>query len=266
MPKLKRSDDEKQTIRGDAPEFVESLDRGLRVLQSFGIERRPMTLSRIAEIAGLPRATARRLLMTLKQSGFVTEDERLFALTPRVLLLASAYLNSNQINTVLQPLMDEVASKAKEVCSIAILDGQDAVFIARSSYARMFSTGLEIGYRLPAFCTSVGRVLLGRLPDDILKRTIDATELTPQTPDTVTDKRAVIATIIRDRDKGYSLVDLEAEEGFRSISVPIRRYDGVVIGAANIGAHVDRITTTEMIERFLPLLTDLAATAQPLMV
>lgn len=266
MPKLKRSDAQQQSIRGDAPEFVESLDRGLRVLQSFGIERRPMTLSRIAEIAGLPRATARRLLMTLQQSGFVTEDERLFALTPRVLLLASAYLNSNPIVTVLQPLMDEVAAKAREVCSLAILDGADAVFVARSSPARMFSTGLEIGYRLPAFCTSVGRVLLGRLPNADLVRTIEAMALKPQTPETVTDKSALIATIIADRDKGYSLVDLEAEQGFRSVSVPIRRYDGIVIAAANIGAHVDRITTTEMIDRFLPLLKDLATTAQPLMV
>ncbi|HCX18085.1 MAG TPA: IclR family transcriptional regulator, partial [Afipia sp.] len=120
--------------------------------------------------------------------------------------------------------------------------------------------------RLPAYCTSVGRVLLGRLSNEELKSAVEAMTLTAQTPETVTDKSTVIATIISDRSKGYSLVDREAEPGFRSISVPIHRYDGAVVAAANIGAHVDRITTGEMIDRFLPLLKDMAVTAKPLLV
>jgi IclR family pca regulon transcriptional regulator len=264
MPKLKRTEEEKNA-RGGA-EFIESLDRGLRVLQSFGIERRPMTLSDIAKTANLPRATVRRILMTLQQSGFVSGDERLFSLTPRVLLLASAYLTSNQISTVLQPLMDEVAAKAREVCSVAILDDNDVVFIARSSPARIFSAGLDVGYRLPAFCTSVGRVLLSRLSNAELTATINEMALMAQTPGTLLDKPTLIATVMTDRTKGYSLVDREAEDGFRSISVPLRRYDGVIVAAANIGAHVDRITTGDMIDRFLPLLKELSATAQPLLV
>jgi IclR family pca regulon transcriptional regulator len=264
MPRLKRTEEEEKAREGS--EFIETLDRGLRVIQSFGIDRRPMTLSDLSKSANLPRATVRRILMTLVKSGFVVGNERLFSLTPRVLLLASAYLTSNQINTVMQPLMDEVASKAKEVCSLAILDGEEVVFIARSSPARVFSTGLDIGYRLPAFCTSVGRVLLGRLANDELTRTVDGMKLAAQTQSTLVEKSAVIATIIADRTKGYSLVDREAEEGFRSISVPIRRYDGAVIAAANIGAHVDRITTGEMIDRFLPLLKEMSLAAQPLLV
>jgi IclR family pca regulon transcriptional regulator len=264
MPKLKRTEEEKKAREG--VEFIESLDRGLRVLQSFGIDRRPMTLSDIAKTANLPRATVRRILMTLKKSGFVSGDERLFSLTPRVLLLASAYLTSNQISTVMQPLMDEVAATAKEVCSVAILDDDEVVFVARSSPARIFSAGLDIGYRLPAFCTSVGRVLLSRLPNDELARTIEAMTLKAQTARTLMDKPTLIATIIADRTKGYSLVDREAEEGFRSISVPIRRYDGTIVAAANIGAHVDRITTGEMIDRFLPLLKEMSVSAMPLLV
>ncbi|MEY9108345.1 IclR family pca regulon transcriptional regulator [Bradyrhizobium yuanmingense] len=225
-----------------------------------------MTLSDLSKSANLPRATVRRILMTLVKSGFVAGNERLFSLTPRVLLLASAYLTSNQISTVMQPLMDGVAGKAREVCSLAVLDGEEVVFIARSSPARVFSTGLDIGYRLPAFCTSVGRVLLGRLANDELTRTVDGMKLAALTQSTLVDKSAVIATIIADRTKGYSLVDQEAEEGFRSISVPIRRYDGAVIAAANIGAHVDRITTGEMIDRFLPLLKEMSLAAQPLLV
>jgi beta-ketoadipate pathway transcriptional regulators, PcaR/PcaU/PobR family len=264
MPRLKRTEEEQKAREGS--EFIETLDRGLRVIQSFGIDRRPMTLSDLSKSTNLPRATVRRILMTLVKSGFVSGDDRLFSLTPRVLLLASAYLRSNQISTVMQPLMDEVAGKAKEVCSLAILDGNEVVFIARSSPARVFSTGLDIGYRLPAFCTSVGRVLLGRLTNEELTKTIEGMKLAAQTQMTLVDKSTVIATIITDRTRGYSLVDREAEEGFRSISVPIRRYDGVVVAAANIGAHVDRITTGEMIDRFLPLLKEMSVAAQPLLV
>jgi IclR family transcriptional regulator, pca regulon regulatory protein len=264
MPRLNRTEEEEKAREGG--EFIESLARGLRVLQSFGIDRRPMTLSDLAKSSNLPRATVRRILMTLVKSGFVSGDERLFSLTPRVLLLASAYLISNQISTVMQPLMDEVAGKAKEVCSLAILDEDEVVFVARSSPARVFSTGLDIGYRLPAFCTSVGRVLLSRLTNHELTDTIQRMTLSAQTTSTLVDKPTVIATIIADRTKGYSLVDQEAEEGFRSISVPIRRYDGAIVAAANIGAHVDRITTGEMIDRFLPLLKEMSLTAKPLLV
>jgi IclR family transcriptional regulator, pca regulon regulatory protein len=265
MPKLKRTAEETEARR-EGPEFIEALDRGLRVIQSFGTERRPMTLSDIAKACSLPRATARRILMTLQKSGFVVGDERLFSLTPQFLNLASAYLGSNQINTVMQPLMDEVSMKAREVCSLAVLDGDEVVFVGRASPTRVFSTGLELGYRLPAYCTSVGRALLGRLSNEDLTSFINGMTLKAPTAETKTDKSLVIATIITDRSKGYSLVDQEAEAGFRSVSVPIHRYDGGIVAAANIGAHVDRISTGEMIDRFLPLLREMAVSAKPLLV
>lgn len=260
MPKLKRTDQDER-----ATDFVEALDRGLRLLQVFGTVTGPATLSDLARAADLPRATARRILFTLAHGGFVTTDGKLFTLTPHVLTLAGSFLQSNQVVTVLQPVLDRIASAAQEIASLALLDGDDVVFVARSSPTRVFSAGLDIGYRLPAFCTSVGRVLLSRLDDDALAATIAAMTLTAQTPETVTERPAVIPTIIADRARGYSLVDREAEPGFRSISVPIRRYDGTIVAAANIGAHVDRIATAEMIARFLPPLREMAAAAQPLL-
>jgi IclR family pca regulon transcriptional regulator len=262
MPKLKRTANDAPT---ESAEFIESLSRGLRVIEAFGAEQRPMTLSDVAKACDLPRATARRILLTLQSAGYVSSDDRLFALTPRVLGLASAYLASNQISAVLQPLMDRVSANAKEVCSLAILDGEDAVFVARASPARVFSAGIDLGYRLPLFCTSVGRVLLSRLDNNELTATINGMTLAKQTEETIVDKQTVIATIIADRTKGYSLVDREAEPGFRSVAVPIRRYDDTIVAAANIGAHVDRITTGEMIDRFLPLLQAMAEEAKPLM-
>ena len=263
VPKLKRSEDADN--RG-ATDFIESLDRGLRVLELLGGGRQPMTLSDIAKAAGLPRATARRILFTFERAGFVESDGKLFRLTPRVLVLASGYLASNHVVSVLQPALDKLSSEAQEISSMAILDGNDVVFIARASPTRIFSAGIDVGYRLPAFCTSVGRVLLSRLPDDELAAALKAMDLEPLTPFTVTDRKALLKTIIADRARGYSLVDREAEPGFRSISVPVRRYDGAIIAAINMGAHVDRVSASEMVERFLPLLRETAASVKSLLV
>jgi IclR family pca regulon transcriptional regulator len=249
MPKLKRPDSAER-----ATDFVESLDRGLRLLQKFGVTGGPMTLSDLARAAGLPRATARRILFTLEHGGFVATDGKLFTLTPHVLTLAASYLRSSQVVTVLQPVLDRIATAAQEISSLAVVDGDQVVFIARGSPARVFSTGLDIGYRLPAFCTSVGRAMLGQLDNAELASRLSAMRREAITPHTVTDPELLLAAIMADREKGYSLVDREAEPGFRSISVPIRRYEGTIIAAINMGAHVDRISTREMIDRFLPLL------------
>jgi len=263
VPKLKRAGDADN--RG-ATDFIESLDRGLRVLEMFGGSQQAMTLSDLAKAVDLPRATARRILFTLERAGFVATDGKLFRLTPRVLVLASAYLASNHVVSVLQPALDKLSSEAQEISSMAILDGDDAVFIARASPTRIFSSGIDVGYRLPAFCTSVGRVLLSRLPDDELAKALDAMDIAPQTPFTVTDKKLILKTIIADRAAGYSLVDREAEPGFRSISVPVRRYDGAVVAAINMGAHVDRVSAAEMIERFLPRLLETTASVKSMLV
>ena len=251
MPKPKRAEGEER-----ASDFVESLDRGVRLLGVFGAIGGPATLSDLARAADLPRATARRILFTLEHGGFVTSDGKLFTLTPRVLTLAASYLQSSQVVTVLQPVLDRIALAAQEISSLAVLDGDDVVFIARGSPTRVFSAGLDIGYRLPAFCTSVGRVMLGHLSDGDLAARLTAMRREPLTPHTVTDPKRLLAAMRADRAQGYSLVDREAEPHFRSISVPVRRYDEVIVGAINMGAHVDRVSTAEMIERFLPLLKE----------
>ena len=251
MPKLKRENGEAR-----ATDFVESLDRGLRLLEKFGTTSGPMTLSDLARAAELPRATARRILFTLERGGFVATDGKLFTLTPHVLTLAASYLRSSQVVTVLQPVLDRIATTAQEISSLSVLDGDEVVFIARGSPARVFSAGLDIGYRLPAFCTSVGRAMLGQFDNAELAPRLAAMRREAVTPYTVTDPKKLLAAISTDRKKGYSLVDREAEPHFRSISVPVRRYDNAIIAAVNMGAHVDRVSTGELIDRFLPLLRE----------
>ena len=257
MPKLKRDSSEPR-----ATDFVESLDRGLRLLRAFGESTAPMSLSEIAGRAGLPRATARRILFTLQHGGFVSSDGKLFALTPHVLTLAGSYLRSNQIVAVMQPVLDRISAHAQEISSLAVLDGDEVVFIARGSPTRMFTGGVDIGYRLPSFCTAVGRALLGRLKDAELKASLASMKREALTPQTVTDPKRLFAAIAADRGRGYSLVDREAEPHFRSIAVPVQRYDGTIVAAINIGAHVDRISTPEMVKRFLPLLREGAEEAR----
>ena len=251
MPKLKRSESQER-----ATDFVESLDRGLRLLQSFGTTAGPVTLSDLARAAELPRATARRILFTLQRGGFVASDGKLFSLTPHVLTLAASYLRSNQLVAVLQPVLDRIATAAREISSLAVLDGDEVVFIARGSPARVFSGGLEIGYRLPSFCTSVGRAMLGQFADAELATRLKRMRCEALTPHTVTDPKLLFARIVADRAQGYSLVDREAEPHFRSISVPVRRYDNTIVAAINMGAHVDRVPESELVDRFLPLLRE----------
>jgi IclR family pca regulon transcriptional regulator len=259
MPKIKREGEHNT-------DFIESLDRGLRVFELFGANMRAMTLSDVAKAADLPRATARRILFTLERRGYVTSDGKMFALTPKVLTLAGSYMTSNQTVTILQPLLDQISSAAQEISSLAVLQGSEVIFVARASPAGVFSAGIDLGYRLPAYCSSVGRAMLGKYSNEELTKTLGTMTLTAMTPFTVTDKEAVKAAIITDRDKGYSLVDREAEPAFRSISVPVRRYDNVIVAAINMGAHVDRVSVGEMIDRFLPLLRDAAATVKPLLI
>jgi len=257
MPKLKRGEGE---VR--ATDFVESLDRGLRLLQAFGERPAPMSLSEIAKAASLPRATARRILFTLQHGGFVSSDGKQFALTPHVLTLAGSYLRSSQLVSVLQPVLDRISIEAQEISSLAVLDGDDVVFIARATPMRIFTGGVDIGYRLPAFCTAVGRAMLGRFNDAELKTRLAAMRREALTPQTVTDPKRVLAAIAADRGRFYSLVDREAEPHFRSIAVPVQRYDGTIVAAINIGAHVDRISTEEMVKRFLALLREGAASVK----
>jgi IclR family pca regulon transcriptional regulator len=265
MPRVRRSATEQSIIDAYGPDFLESLARGLRVIRAFGAERRQMTLSDIAKLVDLPRATARRTLYTLEKLGYAESDGRVFRLTPHVLALASSYLASDSLSIVLQPAMDRMASEAQEVCSVAILERTEVVFVARASPARVFLNGLEIGYRLPAASSSVGRVQLGRFSEPELDAWLAEATLRKLTPQTITDKCKLKRLILRDAAQGYSIVDQEAEPGFRSISVPIRRYDGGIVAAMNIGAHVDRISVERMEEAFLPLLRRTAAEVRPLL-
>ncbi len=266
MPRVKRTEAERRLDQAAGPDFLEALARGLRVLQSFNRDRRQLTLSDIARQVGLPRASVRRTLHTLVHLGFAETDGRLFRLTPRVLMLASAYLSSNAIADILQPAIARLSASVREACSAAVLDGDDVIMIAHATPNRVINVSAQIGFRLPAVSSALGRVLLAALDDRELDRRLARIKPEKLTPKTVTDRAELRRAIRKARQDGYALVDQEIELGFRSIAVPLQRLDGSVIASLNVGAHSNLGSTDAMRAVFLPKLQALAAELQSQMV
>lgn len=247
-------------------EFLEILARSLRVLEAFRDRRQPMTLSDVAARVDIPRATARRALLTLVELGFVENQGRLFTLTPRVLSLASAYLTSADVPTVMQPVVERLSSRLGEACAAAVLDGDDAVFVARANPQRIISVGLEIGYRLPASGTAVGRVLLSGLSDESLDMHLERANPQRLTERSITSRKMLRAAVIAVRRDGYHIADQEVEPGFRSIAVPVFGADGRVKCALHVGTHIVSMPVDEALRQFLPALKEAAGEAAPLLI
>lgn len=234
--------------------FLQSLERGIAVIQVFSHEHPALTLSEVARLAGITRATARRILLTLEHLGFVRADGRSFSLTPRVLTLGWAYLSSLNLWEIAQPLMEDLVAETKESCSAATLDLPDIVYVARVPTRRIMTIALSVGTRLPAHATSMGRVLLAGLPESELHRFLAQTTLERYTDRTVTDPAELEAVLARVRAQGWALVDEELEVGLRSIAAPIRGADGRTIAALNVSTAASRVSHDELQGRFLPAL------------
>jgi IclR family transcriptional regulator, pca regulon regulatory protein len=232
--------------------FVQSFARGLSVIRAFGPESRAMTLSEAAERTGLTRAGARRILLTLQTLGYVACDERRFSLTPRILDLGYSYLSSMRLSDFAEPAMEELVEKVHESCSVSVLDETDIVYVLRVPTRKLMTLNLSIGSRLPAYCTSMGRVLLGSLGERELDQTLRKSRLREYTRRTVIDPERLKKIILADRKKGWSLVNQELEEGLCSLAVPIIDYTGAVIAAMNIGGNATRRSETELVKNVLP--------------
>lgn len=262
MPRIKRSPAE-QDLAASGAEVLEALARGLRVIEAFGRDRRWLTLSDVARLVDMPRASVRRILATLVRLGYAEMGDRLFRLTPRILTLAGAYLASNAVSDIVQPALERLSDELGEACSAAVLDGAEVVMIAHASPNRMLPVSAQIGFRLPALSSSLGRVLIAALDDKDIEALIARTKVPKLTSSTMTDKTALRRAILQARADGYALVDQEAEAGFRSISVPLKRRDGRVIAALNVGVHTERVPLDAMRKVFLPKLRALAETLKP---
>jgi IclR family pca regulon transcriptional regulator len=242
------------------PNFVLSLARGLRVLETFEGHTEGQSVADVARQTGFSRAAARRLLMTLESLGYAESVGRVYRLKTRVLRLGFSYLSSTSLPTLAQPILERVTEVLHESSSLSVLDGDEIVYLARSAAKRVMSVGLSVGSRLPAYCTSMGRVLLSALPAAELAAYFERVELKALTPKTTNNKERLLQIIERTQSNGFALADEELELGLRSIAVPIRNRMNRVVAAMNIGVHASRVSAEEMVSRFLPVLQENAAT------
>ena len=233
-------------------DFIQSLERGLAVINSFSRDHNPQTLSEVASRTGLTRATARRVLLTLAELGYVDQLGRSFTLTPKVLDLGYSFLSSFRVVEMAEPFMERLVDEVKESSSMSVLDGSEVVYVARVPTSRIMTIALALGSRLPAYPTSMGRVLLAGLSQRAFETYLDSVQLEPLTPHTVTDPKRFRSLIEKVRRDGYALVDQELEEGVRSIAAPIRNGRGDVIAAMNVSCHASRIDVERMLEEFRP--------------
>lgn len=240
------------------PDVIDSVEKALRLLQAFSAERAAMTVSEAAAATGFTRATARRILLTLEHLGFAEADDRHFRLTPRVLRLGYGYLAALPFWEHAQQRMRELADELRESCSMATLDGAEIVYVARVPASRSMSITLNVGSRLPAYPTSMGRVLLAALAESELTSYLDSVELVALTARTITDRDELRAELRTVAAQGYAVVDGEREEGVRSAAAPVHGTSGRTLAALNVSVNAARVSLTELRRRFVPRLRETA--------
>ncbi|WP_324603663.1 IclR family transcriptional regulator domain-containing protein [Streptomyces sp. SPB78] len=254
VPPVPAADPTAEAKRELGPGYLQSLARGLAVLASLGGAPGGMSLAAVARATDLPRATARRSLLTLEQLGYVASRDGLFTPLPQVLALGHAPLSRLSVGELAQPHLAALVSELKESASLAVLDGGDIRYVARVAASRIMSVTITLGTRFPAHATSMGRVLLAGLTPEEREQRLAAYPPRPLTSRTVTEPeelRRILDEVARD---GYALVDQELEEGLRSVAAPVRAADGRVVAAVNVSLHADRTSATEARTTVLPAL------------
>jgi len=242
------------------PNFMTSLARGLVVIQAFTQQSPQMTISQLSIKTGLSRAAVRRCLYTLTKLGFAgAEDGSRYSLRPRLLTLSHTYTTSNTLSTAAQPILERMSATLRESFSVATLDGEDIVYIACTQVNRVMAVDLHIGSRLPAYCTSMGRVLLAYLPPEQLEHYLAKVVLTPHTTRTITSIEKLRLALRNVRRNGYALVDQEFEVGLRSLAVPVYSNSGRVVATMNLSGNAPRLSVLEMQSRFLAPLRNAAS-------
>ncbi|OWY10589.1 IclR family transcriptional regulator [Thioclava sp. F42-5] len=236
-------------------DFIASFAKGLRVIECFGAETPRLSIAAVAQATGFDRATARRCLLTLNAEGYAEYDGKFFTLTPKVLRLGMGALASLPLPQIVQPWLDQLTDRIGQSCSVSILDGTEIVYLARAAQRRVMSIGLMPGSRLPAHCTSMGRVLLAALPPEDARAAVEASDLTPRTAYSLTDPGEILARIDQVRRDGYAVIDQEVEIGLRSIAVPLYDIHGRVVAALNTGMAASADPAETLIETYLPELT-----------
>jgi IclR family pca regulon transcriptional regulator len=246
------------TRHDTGPDFIEALARGLDVIRAFQPGRPAMTLTAVAAAAGLARPTARRMLLTLQDLGYVRAASGGFELTPRVLDLGMSYVLSMGLWDVARPHMETLVAQTRESSSIAQLDGSDIVYVARVAVPKIITLAVTIGTRFPAMQTSLGKVLLAALPLDQAERVLQESSRSGIAARWQPDAAERAAELRDVRARGWSLTDQQLALGIRSVAAPLRDGNGRVIAAMNVTVHAAETPVEVLTGRYLPLLLQTA--------
>jgi IclR family transcriptional regulator, pca regulon regulatory protein len=252
--------------RDNSPDFIEAIARGLDVIRAFGPGQPVMSLAAVAEASDLPRPTARRILLTLEQLGYVRQSGAGqrgqavggYELTPRVLDLGMSYVLSRGLWEIARPHMEALVARTRNSSSIAQLDGSDIVYVARVAVPKIVTLAVTIGTRFPAMPTSLGKVLLAALPLADAERILAEPSRSGITPRLQPDASERASALREVRARGWALTDEELAPGIRSVAVPLRDGEGRVIAALNVNTHAAETPLTVLTGEYLPLLLQTA--------
>jgi len=239
---------------GTGPDFIEALARGLEVITAFQPQRPAMSLSQVAAATGLARPTARRILLTLQELGYVQAVGGAFVLTPRVLDLGVAYVRSTGLWEVARPHMERLVDRTNESCSIAQLDGSDIVYVARVAVPKIVGLAVQIGTRFPALQTSLGKVCLAALPPAEVDKVLAEPSRSGVEPRWKPEPEERDAELREVRARGWALTDEQLAPGIRSVAAPLRNGAGEVIAAINVNSHAAETSLDKLVQEHLPAL------------
>lgn len=244
----------------DNPDFLSSFARGLIIFEVLSQSKRAQTISDIAKETGFPRATVRRGLYTLTELGYVIQDDRYYELSPKILMLGHNYINAQTLSSTAQPILENLTRELNETATMGTLVKNEVIYIARSSHSRqkIMSNTLTIGSHLPAYCSSMGRVLLAAESLERQKEILDQSHLKAHTDKTIIDVEMLLSEFTRVKAQGYSIIDQELEIGLCSIAVPVLDRAGNVIAAISISSLTLKNSTDDLIKNVLPVLQQAA--------
>jgi IclR family pca regulon transcriptional regulator len=243
-----------------------SLARGLRVIESFEGHQDGRSIVEISQSTALSRAAIRRILLTLQVLGYVERSRQVYRLRTQILRLGFSFLSSSSVIEAARPVLERISEQLHESSSMSMLDGGEIVYVARSAASRILAAGLSVGSRLPAYCTSMGRVLLATLPNEELDAYLRELQPAAYTSRTITRIPQLKKAILQVRKDGYAIVDEELESGLRSIAVPVLTRSNRVVAAINVGTHISRVDRAALTGRCLPLLREGALTLRNVLI
>jgi IclR family transcriptional regulator, pca regulon regulatory protein len=248
-----------------ARDLIDSLGRGLRVIEAFNEDHPRLSASEAATLTGISRTAARRNLLSLVHFGYAASDGKRFWLTPRVLRLGQSYLGAARLPRLVQPFIQQVSLQCGETVNVSVLDGHEVVYVARSNPPRWVSIGYQVGARVPAHVVTPGVVILSTQAEAEVERWIEHHDFAAFTSLTVTAPDHFRAEVQEARAQGYWITFQQLDAAFAGISVPLKDRKGECKGAMGMTVAASGHTPHSMREKLLPLLQEAAQTLRPLL-